>query len=1002
MAGWRRVRLVAVLGIGFSGVTGIATVTAGNPAPVFRANDFGGGRLGYVDPPGEDGLVNAAELAQAQAPGGRPPAHSRDQTPLYADLLYGFRGLRDSQLARYFRDESFGIPPGQVTRTERPDPAQAVTIYRDAADVPHVYGETRGAMAFGAGYAAAEDRLFEMDVLRHTGAGHLSEFIGPSCSDEQMDHDQLLFAGYTQAQKQAQFERAAQLGPLGAEAATMTEAYVAGVNRYIDEATANPDLMPADYAVVGQLPTHWVPADLVDLAGLLANGFGAGGGAEVANAALLKYLQSQLGAAAGRAAFDDFKDSNDAGRPNTIVDAAFPYNRPGVVNPALTAIPDDPRAPLQGTPDATSGGCDPLDNLPPGVNPLAVVAPRRAGGWRAVAARVRGWFRHPAKESNALVVNASLSADGHPIAVFGPQVGYFTPEVLMVEDLHAPDYDAMGASFPGTNFIVELGRGRDFAWSATSSSTDIIDQRLEEVCDPAGGAPAATGEGYLFNGRCVPMACHDDNETAVSKPGGQGLPGVVLLRHHLCQTAHGVVQGWTAAGGRPVAVVNQRSTWQRDAENVLGFLRWNRPSYTHDVASWMEGARLMGNSFNWFYIDDRDTAVYSSARSPVRRPDVDPDLPTWGTGVAEWLSDSGPDAIHPQVINPAHGYLLNWNNSPAVGFRSADNDYTWQPVDRSVDLNLKLRAAIARTGGKLTRADVVSAMEAGAVPDSTATGLLPRLLPYMRASPSGTVRAMGLQLGAWLAAGAERIKHNPGDAEYAYPAAVASMDELYPRVVRALFDRVFLPAGPVTTWDGLDTGYPVLPQEWASTPNGDGAQQGDGYGGGWEGYVQKALDQLGGGHPPTPLSEALMAHLCGAPGPATCPAALERAFEAAAAALTSANGTADVATWTQDTQTRTAKTTLPDYDSISFTAVGIVGQPNIDYQNRPTFQQVAEFPTHAPRAGGTASSPSPPGLPDTSVPVRGAGLQGLVPVLLACAGAGLGLLLARTPRRGRG
>ena len=60
--------------------------------------------------------------------------------------------------------------------------------------------------------------------------------------------------------------------------------------------------------------------------------------------------------------------------------------------------------------------------------------------------------------SNALVVGASHSADGHPLAVFGPQVSYFAPQILMQEDLHSPDYDAEGASFPGTG-LVELGRG---------------------------------------------------------------------------------------------------------------------------------------------------------------------------------------------------------------------------------------------------------------------------------------------------------------------------------------------------------------------------------------------------------------------------------------------------------------------------------------------------------------------------------------------------------------
>src|SRR2546423_1764216 len=60
------------------------------------------------------------------------------------------------------------------------------------------------ALAFGAGYAQAQDRLFLMDVLRHYGEGTLTSFLGPSCADEQMDHDELLLAPYTTAQANAQ------------------------------------------------------------------------------------------------------------------------------------------------------------------------------------------------------------------------------------------------------------------------------------------------------------------------------------------------------------------------------------------------------------------------------------------------------------------------------------------------------------------------------------------------------------------------------------------------------------------------------------------------------------------------------------------------------------------------------------------------------------------------------------------------------------------------------
>ncbi len=50
--------------------------------------------------------------------------------------------------------------------------------------------------------------------------------------------------------------------------------------------------------------------------------------------------------------------------------------------------------------------------------------------------------------------------------------------------------------------------------------------------------------------------------------------------------------------------------------------------------------------------------------------------------------------------------------------------------------------------------------------------------------------------------------------------------------------------------------------------------------------------------------------------------------------------------WTQDANTVATGLTMPQYDAIGFRSLGIVGQPSIPWQNRPTFQQVVSFPAH--------------------------------------------------------
>lgn len=922
MSGVIAVALVAVA------VAPAAADTTYSPPPTYQANDYGDGQVMSVNPPGENGLVNAADLAAFQLNGKRPAA-SNDQLGKYSGLLYGYPTLTNATLGTYYNDESFGVQPADVTRTEHPSPTEPVVIYRDTHAIPHIYGQTDPAMAYGAGYAQAEDRLFLMDVLRHYGEGTLSAFLGPSCADEQMDHDQLLLAPYTPQQAQAQVDALPhRYGSDGQRAQDLINSYVAGVNAYIAQTATDPSKLPADYTAALQPPQQWTGADVVYVASLIGGIFGDGGGTEVRNAALLQYLHGRLGNAGGQQTFTDLKEQNDADAPTTAA-KPFPYEIPGTINPALTAMPDNASKPLTGGPTDTTPGCD-----------LAAA--------NGTATKIISTLRAmPSHMSNALVVDAAHSADGHPIAVFGPQVSYFAPGILMQEDLHGPGYDAEGASFPGTG-LVELGRGQDYAWSATSAGSDLTDQRLELICDPSGGAAQPQGTYYEFNGQCLPMTHETFTETAVPKPGGVGGPTVIT--HDLYLTQHGIVQGWTTAdGGRPVAVVDQRSTYNHEVDSVIGFVHWADPGSTHDAASWTAGAAQIGYTFNWFYVDAHDIAYYNSGLDPVRPSSVDPNLPTWGTGQAEWQGFL-PANAHPQAIDPPSGILTSWNNKQAPEFSAADSQYGYGGVFRVQMLNAQIASQLATHGGKLTRTNLDQAMETAASQDLDGLTTLPELLPYLAArAESAGVRQMLDVLAAWNTTGDHRRKAAPGDAQYADHAAVAIMDVLQEKLIRAMFDPILAAgglSGVGSTGGAATQGYAVLPMQWVNTPNSGGAHLGSAYDGGYESYVLKVLRQLRGEPVAQPFGSAIMSSVCGS-GLASCPAAFDGALLDTYNTLVKANGgSTDPSSWTATPETNAAGQTMPQYDAIAFRQIGIVGQPDIDWQNRPTFQQVVEFPRH--------------------------------------------------------
>ena len=91
----------------------------GAEAPVqpYGTNDAGGFR--NVLPAGENGLDNAAQLAEFQLNGTYPP-HFKDQLPLYAGLIYASPTLTHEQIASYFKDATFGVKEGDVASTESP------------------------------------------------------------------------------------------------------------------------------------------------------------------------------------------------------------------------------------------------------------------------------------------------------------------------------------------------------------------------------------------------------------------------------------------------------------------------------------------------------------------------------------------------------------------------------------------------------------------------------------------------------------------------------------------------------------------------------------------------------------------------------------------------------------------------------------------------------------------------------------------------------------------
>jgi acyl-homoserine lactone acylase PvdQ len=903
-------RTVIALGVCLTCIV-CPAASVGAPTP-YGTNDAGG--FLNVLPAGQAGVDNSLALAAYETAGTIPP-HFADQLPLYANLVYADPTLTDAQVPSYFKDATFGVRPGDVARTETLSGHPGLTILRDGYDVPHIYGDTRADVMFGAGYAAAEDRLFLIDVLRHTARAQLASFAGGSKSNRAMDETQWSIAPYTEADLQSQIDMAPRLyGSTGTAIISDAQSYIDGINAYIAATSTNPTLLPSEYAATGQLPQPWKLTDVIAEASLIGGIFGKGGGNEVRAAQALQALQKRFGRRSGRSAWRDFREANDPEAATTILHHRFPYETtdpfskrglalpdagsvsfPAIGAPSAGGAPDSSAADGSASRSSSSGG--PLSNL---------------------GAQLRKALAGPTHASNWELVSARHSVTGHPLGVLGPQVGYYVPEILMEEDLHGPGIDARGAAFPGVNQYVELGHGRDFAWSATTATSDNIDTFAEALCRDA--------YHYRYRGRCLAMEKLQQTDSWHPTVADMTPAGSETLTAY--RTVHGIVYARGKVHGKPVAFVHARSTYFHEADSAIGFAQLNDPSAVRDPASFQHAVSNINFLFNWAYIDADHISYYMSGWMPQRARGTSPDFPVLGTGGYDWKGYDPathtarwlPFASHPHITDP--DYLVSWNNKQAPGWAAADDKWDYGPVFRSQMIAERVKASIAH-GRKMRISQLVQAMDEPATEDLRAVKLLPLLLRAVGKPRSRALRAAIGELRAWQRSGGHR-RDLTRSGHDAYTPAIELMDAWWPKLLQAEFapslGRAFDPVHKMT-------------------PFGDTS-----FDDGWWSYPSKDLRRLLGSRERGPYSRIY----CGnRPGRhfsrrrlrARCRAALRRSL-AAAIKVSPRQLYGDVCP--NDPEPACA-------DQDTFTYASAIHIPPFPYQNRPTFQQVVTLTRHVPR-----------------------------------------------------
>jgi penicillin amidase len=546
-----------------------------------------------------------------------------------------------------------------------------VTIMRDDYGVPHVFSSTKEGLAYGCGYAMAQDRLWQADLYRRQGYGSLAEFGLASINQDFYTRSM----AYSKEELREIFDNWVPADPY-AKLKEMMEAYVDGINLYIEEAliaAAGGDLsmIPIEYlpgAVTPQgLPLEpWTIEDSVAIVVMMAWRFGGTGGGELQYASALQALQSEYGNDVGWDMFNDLFPQNDPGAEVTV-----PHEE--AVWPEVWSIND-------WNPSMTSGYSDSIEKL------YSEYQEKQMG-----LTKLYESMGLPTKfGSNALIVAPKNSESGNAMQLGGPQMGQSIPQIVLEVGLHGPGIDAVGMMMPHAPSIL-IGASTYGAWTSTTGSSDVMDTYVE-VLNPDNPYQ------YWHNGGWVDMEKRTERFYGYLKQ--------TYEERDIYRTVHGPIAGWDLDN---YLAFTMKADYYKD--ELAAEEGWSLFQQANSLADFHEACKLVTPNHNFFLADNEGNIGYwHSGAFPVKpatgkdgRP-IDDRLPLWGTGEEEWVRVTGPSEM-PVCINPEQGYLANWNNKPIANWPYGESDTGWGEGHRVSEIMDTMDYLLA-TKGKINLNDV--------------------------------------------------------------------------------------------------------------------------------------------------------------------------------------------------------------------------------------------------------------------------------------------------------
>lgn len=486
-----------------------------------------------------------------------------------------------------------------------------VTVERDRWGVPHITASSLEDMAEAQGYVMAQDRLWQMDLLRRVARGQLSEIVG---SDALPLDKQFRTYGFARAAER-------DVALMNPEQKRATEAYARGVNKFIEQ---HPTSLPVEFSLLKYKPQPWQPSDALVISAYMYE-------------TLTESWQDKL----DRAKVTE-RVSSDRVKELFAEDAALDH-----------FVVGDPNIPNDGAQHSRAGADeeDDDDDMQPdtvlkanrGTSSQPNVSDSFPDVTTALVSSIQGLLESSRRQirhglgSNNWVVSGAHTATGKPLLANDTHLELTVPPIWYEIHLTAPSWNVKGFTLPGAPLVI-IGHNDQIAWGFTNNGADVQDLYIETF------NPAAPDE-YKVKDTWAKAQLLD--EVIHVKGQADEHLQVVITRHGPIvhrEAGKAYALRWTAT--EPGALAN--------SYNMLGSAR-----------NWGEFCNTMkqvwGPGQNAVYADvDGNIGYIMAARVPVRKKGRG-ELPVPGdTDDYEWTGYI-PFGQLPQAFNPESGLIVTAN-----------------------------------------------------------------------------------------------------------------------------------------------------------------------------------------------------------------------------------------------------------------------------------------------------------------------------------------------------